>query len=263
MKLKRKIIALTMSAVFTISMATTAFAEAPPHLMYGTEKTYGEDKTQYGALYQHVEGSDDDFANVGAQYAILPQNDTFSFDKADSNINPSHDVVVEWWCPDPYQEGEKVALFWEGSSVKSEKFEFGKEYPVFPAEVQERVAKVSTEDYGYYRSMNANEPFIILTVTDRDLAYKWWWVYQVVDNWNAPNNVTNTDTTNADSQAAVWKNNAKGWWIQNADGTYLTNSWYQSPESGLWYYMGADGYMLTNTTTPDGYTVNADGVWIQ
>ncbi len=27
--------------------------------------------------------------------------------------------------------------------------------------------------------------------------------------------------------------------------------------------MGADGYMLTNTTTPDGYPVNADGVWEQ
>ena len=33
--------------------------------------------------------------------------------------------------------------------------------------------------------------------------------------------------------------------------------------SSLWYYMGADGYMLTDTTTPDGYYVNADGVWVQ
>ena len=55
----------------------------------------------------------------------------------------------------------------------------------------------------------------------------------------------------------------KGWWIENPDGSYLMNQWYQSPESGLWYYMGADGYMLTNTTTPDGCMVNADGVWVQ
>lgn len=85
--------------------------------------------------------------------------------------------------------------------------------------------------------------------------------------------------------AASWKQDSKGWWVENADGTYLvntwyqspdsrlwyymgadgymlTNTWYQSPNSGLWYYMGADGHMLTNTTTPDGYTVGADGVWI-
>lgn len=62
--------------------------------------------------------------------------------------------------------------------------------------------------------------------------------------------------------APSWKQNEKGWWIENPDGTYLTNQWYQSPVSGLWYYMGADGYMLTNTTTPDGCPVNADGVWV-
>ena len=63
--------------------------------------------------------------------------------------------------------------------------------------------------------------------------------------------------------APVWKQDDNGWWIENPDGSYLMNQWYQSPESGLWYYMGADGYMLTNTTTPDGCMVNADGVWIQ
>lgn len=66
-----------------------------------------------------------------------------------------------------------------------------------------------------------------------------------------------------DKGAGYWASNDKGWWIQYNDGSYLTNAWYQSPASGLWYYMGADGYMLTNTTTPDGYTVNADGVWVQ
>lgn len=59
-----------------------------------------------------------------------------------------------------------------------------------------------------------------------------------------------------------WASNETGWWIQFKDGSYLTNSWWQSPYSGLWYYMGADGYMVTNTTI-DGYTINADGVWVQ
>ncbi len=65
------------------------------------------------------------------------------------------------------------------------------------------------------------------------------------------------------ASAATWKQDSIGWWVENEDGSYLKNQWYQSPESGLWYYMGTDGYMLTNTTTPDGYLVNADGVWNQ
>ena len=60
-----------------------------------------------------------------------------------------------------------------------------------------------------------------------------------------------------------WKSNSKGWWVDKKSGGYLTNAWFQSPVSGLWYYMGADGYMLTNTTTPDGYKVNASGVWVK
>lgn len=61
----------------------------------------------------------------------------------------------------------------------------------------------------------------------------------------------------------VWKQDNKGWWLENPDGTYLKDVWYQSPESGLWYYMGGDGYMLTNTTTPDNLKVDANGVWVQ
>lgn len=76
---------------------------------------------------------------------------------------------------------------------------------------------------------------------------------------------TPVDTASAQPQTSgaspMWKQNAKGWWLENADGTYLTNQWYLY--NGQWYYMGADGYMLVNTTTPDGYWVNADGVWVQ
>lgn len=37
---------------------------------------------------------------------------------------------------------------------------------------------------------------------------------------------------------------------------------------GKWYYFSmeegsANGMLLKNTTTPDGYKVDADGVWIQ
>ena len=63
--------------------------------------------------------------------------------------------------------------------------------------------------------------------------------------------------------AGTWQQDSTGWKVQTDDGTYLTNQWYQSPESGLFYYMGADGYMMVNAITPDGYQVGADGAWIQ
>ena len=38
---------------------------------------------------------------------------------------------------------------------------------------------------------------------------------------------------------------------------------YCSPEYGQWYYLGEDGYTMTDAATPDGYAVNTDGVWVQ
>jgi len=75
-----------------------------------------------------------------------------------------------------------------------------------------------------------------------------------------------------------WKQDNAGWWYQNADGSYPTNTWKEI--SGAWYYfegngymaankwignyyVGSNGAMLTNTTTPDGYQVGADGAWVQ
>ena len=37
--------------------------------------------------------------------------------------------------------------------------------------------------------------------------------------------------------------------------------WLQ--DGGKWYYLGADGRMLTDTVTPDGSRVGADGVWTE
>jgi D-alanyl-D-alanine carboxypeptidase len=32
---------------------------------------------------------------------------------------------------------------------------------------------------------------------------------------------------------------------------------------GEYYYVGTDGVMLTSTTTPDGYKVDASGKWVK
>ena len=64
------------------------------------------------------------------------------------------------------------------------------------------------------------------------------------------------------SFAGEWKQEADGrWWYQNDDGSYTTNNWQQI--DGKYYYFDAQGWMLSNTTTPDGYQVGADGAWIQ
>lgn len=61
----------------------------------------------------------------------------------------------------------------------------------------------------------------------------------------------------------TWKSDENGWWVLCPDGSYLKDCWYQSPESGNWYYLGSDGYMLTRTMTPDGYYVNANGIYVE
>ena len=60
--------------------------------------------------------------------------------------------------------------------------------------------------------------------------------------------------------AGRWEQLAEGWKYRKADGTYVSNGWYQTPD-GKWYYFGADAVMLANTTTPDGYSVDASGAW--
>ena len=57
-----------------------------------------------------------------------------------------------------------------------------------------------------------------------------------------------------------WEPVDTGWKFKQEDGTYLINSWKQG-QDGKWYYLNEDGWMLKDTTTPDGFYVDADGVW--
>lgn len=41
-----------------------------------------------------------------------------------------------------------------------------------------------------------------------------------------------------------WHSSSKGWWYQNADGSYPTNKWQQINEK--WYFFNENGYCLTN-----------------
>lgn len=67
--------------------------------------------------------------------------------------------------------------------------------------------------------------------------------------------------------AGTWQSDANGWWWSRDDGSYPVSTWEWADgnQDGIaeCYYFDSNGYMLTNTTTPDGYSVNADGAWVQ
>lgn len=58
---------------------------------------------------------------------------------------------------------------------------------------------------------------------------------------------------------ADWKQEGNIWKYQNSDGKYATSTWQWI--NGKSYCFDSNGNMYANTTTPDGYTVNADGAW--
>lgn len=53
-----------------------------------------------------------------------------------------------------------------------------------------------------------------------------------------------------------WKYVGGHWYYLDGAGAMQTGWKYVS---GHWYYLNASGALLVNTTTPDGYTVNASG----
>lgn len=59
------------------------------------------------------------------------------------------------------------------------------------------------------------------------------------------------------SFAGQWESDSNGWRYQNDDGSYTISSWQTI--DGKSYYFDESGYMLVNTTTPDGYYVGSDG----
>ena len=54
-----------------------------------------------------------------------------------------------------------------------------------------------------------------------------------------------------------WQKIKDNYYFFTTSGAMVTNAWVGN------YYLGSDGIMLTNTFTPDGYYVGADGAWMQ
>ncbi|WP_432627118.1 hypothetical protein [Brotaphodocola sp.] len=62
------------------------------------------------------------------------------------------------------------------------------------------------------------------------------------------------------------ENNQEKWKYDSGNGVYLNNGWQwiDDNKDGIAesYYFDSNGYLLTDTTTPDGYAVNKDGAWV-
>ena len=61
--------------------------------------------------------------------------------------------------------------------------------------------------------------------------------------------------------------NAGKWQWLNADGSLLKEGWYwldgNLDGTAECYYFDENGWMFANKQTPDGFTVNADGAWVE
>ena len=92
------------------------------------------------------------------------------------------------------------------------------------------------------------------------------WFYVKSDRTSARAEVLNINGKkywfDADGKMAKgWRQDTSGsWYFMEDSGAMNSSGWLKY--NGLWYYLGSDGKMLTNTTTPDGYTLNGDGVWV-
>lgn len=57
-----------------------------------------------------------------------------------------------------------------------------------------------------------------------------------------------------------WQQTESGWRYLGKNGYYASSRWFQDAD-GRWYYFNMAGMMMTDSQTPDGYYVDADGVW--
>ncbi len=292
MRFRNYMPAAVLTAVFAIHSVFSVQAAPPPHLYFGTERLYGETYTHLEELYQgtHSLRSDggDGYADLGAQYAVLPKGDAVMIEKGASSLDLDRQTAFLCWVvipreddntrdPDEYSgytvlpDGRVAATYkatqYTLDAAYTEPLEYQKAYPACP----DALLPYAAED-----------PLIWLLVYVPELDAKWSVLYRLTKDWESPFYTISIPDSTPDG---TWLCDRRGWWIQYEDGSYLTDSWYRDPEDGIWYYMGEDGYMvaggwvqsrvtglwyyfdengqlLTDAMTPDGCYVDRDGIWV-
>lgn len=128
--------------------------------------------------------------------------------------------------------------------------------------------------------------FEVRAVMDSDNKGEWVKSSVITESGKEQNEATaevdaNTKGPGFDVPDGEWISDAAGWWYKNADGTYpkdtwqvINEKWYCFDGNGYmrtgwilsddkWYYCNESGAMLANTITPDGYTLDVDGVRVE
>lgn len=65
--------------------------------------------------------------------------------------------------------------------------------------------------------------------------------------------------------AGTWQTSNDKWWYDNGNGTWAANGWQWIDGNGdgisECYYFDQNGWLLTDTMTPDNYQVDVNGAW--
>lgn len=177
----------------------------------------------------------------GANISLLPADAKIWIASEGSTANPDTIDFYVRVCP-KYQFTFPDSLDMENLDFAEEvydansdfdgNFEFDKQYPAFS-------------------SYDNSENVFMAMFADSDGS--WQRFVYMLDDGSYPVIPTETESS--------WKQDSTGWWYQNADGSYPKSVWQQI--DGKYYYFNDAGYMLADTTTPDGYQVDVNGVWVQ
>ena len=151
---------------------------------------------------------------------------------------------------------------------------------LFDADTALRTAKANykeAEEKAKAEYKKQNVAFVLEDVIKADTptpepVLKFGWNKDTKGNWTY---VVDSKGT----KATGWVNDQGTWYYLNAEGVMQTGwvkdngTWYYLKSSGAmatgwyqvggnWYYSYASGALAVSTTTPDGYTVNANGEWV-
>lgn len=281
--MKKRWIALTLGLTLALGTSMTSFAATAQDVINmnqtsytaGTNSVYGAKLTQdqLNAVAQaaadfktnYVNDSMDNDAKIRAGYDYIKNNVTYIDWRESDFANTAYGALVEKKAACSGMTRAFVALM-DAVGVKA--------YWIHATDNSHQWNMVEFNDGFYFIDIDANIASgaeIFYHVGTHPYAYD-------TASYPAIGSKSGTSTSGTQTVSEGWVQDSTGWRYQNTDGSYLTNIWKEI--GGAWYYfegngymaankwignyyVGSNGAMLTNTTTPDGYKVDENGAWIK
>ncbi len=132
----------------------------------------------------------------------------------------------------------------------------------------------ASDENTVYGGFTGSGSYLRFKEDDGDYAKGWQyiggaWYYFEGNNgyaqtgWQYINNVWYYIDPNTAIMATGWQYINNHWYFFDTSGA-MRIGWMQTGPNGYWYYLDTTyGALWQNAVTPDGYAVNADGVWVQ